>query len=356
MRLFPLAIPARLCYNSIMSAMSTHLQFAPKKDIMHEANRRGISKQALSSLVRYENTHGVLRDIKNILIHDILQPEHACLPKFADLNAFVCDLLAQGKSELVIELDKNTFKRLMSPNCTYINRHGDMAIKNGVGRSYEKIFREFYKKARTEGGISGWVLSQTDAGYEGKVPLKIAYACDDQGDNEHFVITVDLSTCHFRYEHGEISFDFQKQAGALSGYIPQYGGVTHLLGASREIHAKKFGQKPILSTAKLNQWYTFLCRIIIDLHSNNSLFKEQGLSLQDFTSVFGFKRDKNIEYDAWIAQLMSEFRYFQEVLSAGIDHFQLDPPEVILGSNYPRAFQIRHNRIFMEFFTDTPSS
>ncbi|NIZ19953.1 hypothetical protein [Entomospira culicis] len=326
----------------------THLQYAPKKDIINEAHRRGLSKQALSSLVRYENTHGVLRDIKNILIHDILQPNHACLPRFSDLNAFVCDLLEQGKDELIIELDKNSFKRLISPNCTYINRSGGFAIKNGVGRSYEKLFREFYKKARTEGGISGWVLTQTDEGYEGKVPLKVAYSCDENGDNELFVITLDLTTCHFSYTQGEIHFDFQKQAGALSGYIPQYGGITHLLSASREIHAKKFGLKPKLTTVKLNQWYTFLCRIIIDLHSSQSLFREHGLGISDFTSVFGFKRDKNIEYHQWLTQLTEEFSYFQAVLATGIEHFQLDRPEVVLGGEYPHTFIIKNDRIFVE--------
>lgn len=332
-----------------MPPTTTHLQFAPKKDIMNEANRRGISKQALSSLVRYENTHGVLRDIKNILIHDILQPQHPSLPKFAELNAFVCDLLAQGKNELIIELNKNSFKRLMSPNCTYINRKGEFAIKNGVGRSYEKLFREFYKKARNEGGVSGWVLSQTDEGYEGKVPLKVAYSCDEDGENERFVVTLDLSTCHFHYEHGRISFNFQKQAGALSGYIPQYGGITHLLSASREIHAKKYGTKPKLSTGKLNQWYTFLCRIIIDLHSNQSIFREQGLSINDFINVFGFKRDKNTEYSQWIENLIEEYQYFQEVLTAGIEHFHLDSPEIIIGKNYPHNFFIKNNRIFIQY-------
>ncbi|NIZ47666.1 hypothetical protein PVA44_07060 (plasmid) [Entomospira nematocerorum] len=331
-----------------MQSITTHLQFAPKKDIMHEAHRRGISKQALSSLVRYENTHGVLRDIKNILIHDILQPQHACLPRFKDLNAFVCDQLTQGNHELIIELDKNNFKRLISPNCTYLNRKGETAVKNGVGRSYEKIFREFYKKARNEGGISGWVLSQTDEGYEGKVPVKVAYSCDEDGENERFVITLDLTTCHFSFENGQISFNFQKQAGALAGYIPQYGGVTHLLSAAREIHAKKFGIKPAISAAKLNQWYTFICRIMIDLHSNNSLFREQGLAISDFTSVFGFKRDKNLDYHQWIENLLEEFRYFQDVLATGIDHFHLDNPEVILGSNYPHSFSIKNNRIFVE--------
>jgi hypothetical protein len=327
---------------------TTHLQYAPKKDIINEAHRRGLSKQALSSLVRYENTHGVLRDIKNILIHDILQPNHVCLPRFGELNAFVCDLLAKGKQELIIELDKNSFKRLISPNCTYINRSGYFAVKNGVGRSYEKLFREFYKKARAEGGISGWVLTQTDVGYEGKVPLKIAYSCDDQGNNEQFVVTLDLTTCHFSYANGQIQFDFQKQAGALSGYIPQYGGITHLLGASREIHAKKYGTKPQLSTVKLNQWYTFLCRIIIDMHSSQSLFREQGLALNDFTSVFGFKRDKTIEYSQWIAALTLEFNYFQEVLATGIDHFHLDRPEVVLGGEFPHAFIIKNDRVFVE--------
>lgn len=326
----------------------THLQFAPKRDILNEANRRGISKQALTSLVRYENSHGILRDLKNLLIHDILQPDHPSIPQFSQLNGFVADLISQGLHELVIELTKDNFKRLISPNCTYINRQGKLAVKQGVGRSYEKIFREFYKKARSEGGISGWVLSQTESGYEGKIPIKVAYTCDEKGKAEQFIITLDLTTCHLTVDQGRVIFDFEKKAGALSGYIPQYGGVTHLLSASREIHAKKSGQTPRLNSNKLNQWYTFLCRIAIDLHSNNSLFREYGLALQDFTTVFGFKRDKSHNYQEWIQELIADFSYFQEVLNTGIEHFDLDPPEIIFGSNYPQSFIIKENRIFIQ--------